>query len=193
MKRTFKTWTPESFIKLYTAYVRPQVEYCAALWNPHLKKDINCLERVQHRATKLVPQIRHLPYLKRLSILGLQTLEERRIRGDLIQYYKIDKSFNKVNWYHPNPQMYSLSTSGPANNLRGHNHRIARQFTKNNRRENFFSNRIVPHWNKLPNEVVEANTLNVFKNRIDKYFDDINKKNFATLAGFRELPGFVND
>ena len=50
----------------------------------------------QHRATKLVPQIRHLPYLKRLSILGLQKLEERRIRGDVIQYYKIDKSFNAV-------------------------------------------------------------------------------------------------
>ena len=84
LKRTFKTWTPKSFIKLYTVYVRPQIEYCAAIWNPHLKKDIKCLKRVQHRETKLVPQIRHLPYLKRLSILGLQTLEERRLRGDLL-------------------------------------------------------------------------------------------------------------
>ena len=86
LKRTFKTWTPESFIKLYTDYIRPQVEYCASVWNPHLKKDINYLAQVQHIATKLVPQIRILPYLKRLCILGLQTIEERRLRGDLIQY-----------------------------------------------------------------------------------------------------------
>ena len=76
--------------------MRPQVEYCAAECNPHLKKDINCLERVQHRATKLVPQIRHLPYLKRLSILGLQTLEERRLRGEVIQYFKIHKQSQLV-------------------------------------------------------------------------------------------------
>ena len=75
--------------------MRPQVEYCAAVWNPHLKKDINCLERAQHRAIKLVSQIRHLPYLKRLSILGL-TLEERRLRGDLIQYFKIHKQSQLV-------------------------------------------------------------------------------------------------
>ena len=85
--------------------------------------------------------------------------------------------------------MYSLSSIGPAANLRGPN----RQFTKNNRREHFFSNRIVPHWNKLPSEAIEANNVNIFKNRIDKHLDIISKKNFTTLAGFRELPGFVND
>ena len=58
---------------------------------------------------------------KRLSIFGLQTLEERRLRSDLIQYYKIDKSLNKVNWYHPS--MFSLSSDGQAGNLRGQNKR----------------------------------------------------------------------
>ena len=57
-------------------------------------------------------------------------MEERRLRDDLNQYYKINKSFNKVNWYHPNPHMFSLSSSGPAKGLRGLNHR---QFTKNDR------------------------------------------------------------
>ena len=118
-------------------------------------KDINCLEQVQHRATKLVSQIRNLPYLKRLSILGLKTFEERRLRGDLFQYHKIDRSFNKVNWYYPNQRMFSLSSNGPASNLRGSNHRLSRQFTKNDRREHFFSNRIVPHWNKLPSEAIK--------------------------------------
>lgn len=37
LKWTFKSWTPESFIKLYAAYGRPHVEYCASVWNPHLK------------------------------------------------------------------------------------------------------------------------------------------------------------
>ena len=71
--------------------------------------------------------------------------------------------------------MYSLSSIGPAANLRGSNHGLARQFTKNNRREHFFSNRIEPHWNKLPTEAVEANNVNIFKNRIDKHFDIISK------------------
>ena len=64
------------FTKLYTTYVRPHLEYCSAAWNPHLKKDIFKLERVQRAATKLVPEIRFLDYNSRLSILGLQKLSD---------------------------------------------------------------------------------------------------------------------
>ena len=98
-----------------------------------------------------------------------------------------------VNWYHPNPNMFSPSCNGPANNLRGPNHRLARQFTKNNRREHFFSNRIVPHWNKLPNEIISAKNVNQFKNNYDKHCILLNKKEIATIAGFRALPGFIDD
>ena len=63
---------------LYVTYVRPQLEYGAVIWNPYNKEDINRLERVQARATKLVHQLRHLDYETRLAQLNLLKLEERR-------------------------------------------------------------------------------------------------------------------
>ena len=91
LKRTFKKWNPNMFVKLYTAYVRPILEYCAPIWCPFLLKDIKKLESVQRRATKLVPQLRNMKYEKRLANLGLSSLAERRTRGDVIQFFKINK------------------------------------------------------------------------------------------------------
>ena len=64
--------------------MRQKLEYCIQAWNPSLIKDIELLEQVQHRATKLIPEISHLPYHDRLKYLNLTTLELRRHRGDLI-------------------------------------------------------------------------------------------------------------
>jgi hypothetical protein len=113
-----------------------------------------------------------MSYEKRLKILGLTTLEERRTRGDLIQYFKINKSLNIVKFIQPNQQMHSINSIGPANSIRGARHRLTRQFTNIIQRENFFANRIVPKWNKLPNEVVvEAISAIEFKNKYDKYVE----------------------
>ena len=157
------------FKQLYTTMVRPHLEYCSAVWNPHLKKDINKLERVQRRATKLVPYIRDLPYEERLKKLDILSLEERRVRGDLIQYFKFYKGFNKVNWFHTMVPLHSLSADGPAGATRGGEHRLVKQITKLDSRANFLSNRVVNEWNKLPTEVVNSSTVNQFKNRLDKF------------------------
>jgi hypothetical protein len=169
LKRSFKFWNCRIFKQLYTSLVRPHLEYCSAVWNPHLKKDIIKLEKVQRRATKLVPSIRDLPYEERLKKLDLLTLEERRVRGDLIQYFKFYKGFNRISWFHTMVPQHSLRSEGPAGGIRGGNHRITRQLTKIDARSNFLSNRIVNEWNKLPTEVVEAITINQFKNRLDKF------------------------
>ena len=58
------------------------------VWSPSKKKYIKLLERVQRRATKLAPELRDLEYPERLRRLGLTTLEERRVRWDMIQTYK---------------------------------------------------------------------------------------------------------
>ncbi|XP_065681591.1 uncharacterized protein LOC136095225 [Hydra vulgaris] len=84
LKRTFKEWNPTMFVKLYTAYVKPILEYCASIWCPFLLKDIKKLESDQRRATKLFPQFRSLNYKKRLAYLGLSSLAERQTRGDVI-------------------------------------------------------------------------------------------------------------
>jgi len=74
---------------LYKGFIRPRLEYAVQAWSPYLRKDISCLERVQRIATKLVKGLKCLTYEQRLQRLHLTTLEKRRLRGDLIETYKL--------------------------------------------------------------------------------------------------------
>ena len=78
-----------TYIPLYKSIVRAHLEYCIQAWRPHLKKDIDKLERVQRRATKLIPELRILSYEDRVQQCKLTTLETRRVRGDQIEVFKI--------------------------------------------------------------------------------------------------------
>jgi len=80
---------PRTFILLYKALVRLHVEYANSVWSPYKKGDIEAIEIIQKRATKLVISLRKLPYKERLQHLNLYTLKYRRLRGDMIEVFKI--------------------------------------------------------------------------------------------------------
>ena len=101
--------------------------------------------------------------------MGLQKLEVRRERGDLIQYFKIQKGLNIVNWYNPNRLIIANRPDGPSSAVRGCQHRVARQLTNCEPRKRFLSNRVVANWNKLPSEVVNSSNVLQFKSRFDEF------------------------
>ena len=93
IKRCFSFLNRDIFLKLYKAFVRPHLEYANVIWNPYLKRQSIMIERVQRRATKLLFECRNMFYRERLQYLNLHSLKGRRLRGDLIQTFKI---FNQI-------------------------------------------------------------------------------------------------
>ena len=169
LTRTFEYRDLKLFKSLYTTFVRPHLEFAVAVWSPYLKVDISILEKVQRRATKLIPELRNLPYEDRLSVIGLTTLEVRRERGDLIQLFKIINQIDIVHWpSNPNP----VVTNNPVVKTRGHDLKLKRELVKNcEQRHQFFSNRVVNNWNSLPEDIVHSENVNIFKARLDKFLN----------------------
>ena len=91
IRRTIMYKEKQLIVPLYKAIVRPHLEHCIQAWRPYRKKDIDKLERIQRRATKMIPELRDLSYESRLLQFGLTTLETRRLRGDQIEVRVINK------------------------------------------------------------------------------------------------------
>ena len=167
VKRSFKHIDPEGFKILYKTYIRPHLEYSVQAWSPYFVKDIECLEKVQRRATKLVPKLRNLPYEDRLKALArdLIPLEKRRERGDLIETYKLLNGIEKIN-YQKFFQMSEVEAT------RGHNKKLYKPSLKKNLacRKNFYSQRVINSWNVLPDHVVNATSTSKFKEELDSHW-----------------------
>ena len=169
MKRNFNLGDKDVTLKLYKSMVRPHLEYSIQAWSPHTKKNIKLLEGVQRRATKLVRGCRNLEYEDRLKVLGLTTLETRRLRGDMLETFKIVSGMEGLD------RGLFFKFNSNINQTRGHNFKLEKPRSRLNIRKFSFGHRVIDEWNSLPQEVVNSTSLNPFKTRIDEHYKNINK------------------
>ena len=153
---------------MYKCLVRSHFEYAVSVWDPYKVKHITDIEDVQRRATKLIPEIKKLCYPERLKKLNLPTLAYRRIRGQMIEVYKI---INNIHDSKVSDKLLAFRKN-VAFNLRGNDYTLEQKRIYKPECKNFFSNKIVTTWNTLPNIVVKSESLNVFKNRLDKLWEN---------------------
>ena len=142
-------------LNVYKTLVRPHVEYAVQVWNIPAAHGswaiIMEIEDVQRSFTRLIDGIGLKPYNERLRILGLTTLLERRMRGDLIETFKV--TTGKVEY---GQNLFRMSRSGA-------------KILKDNRGDTILSNRVANYWNKLPQCVKDSSSVECFKSRLQSF------------------------
>ena len=177
IRRSFQNLNKDIFLPLYKALVRSHLDYASSVWYPYKEYQIEQIEGVQRRATKQLPGMKELTYQERLKILKLPTLKYRRYRGDMIQVFKIICGYydsNVTNF------MKMRNDHTTRDRGRGHTKQLFQQRPIHQNREFSFSVRVAKIWNSLPEHVVNAKSINAFKNRLDKHW-----KNQEVLYNFK--------
>lgn len=173
IRRSFGNMTTEMFLLLYKSMVRSYMDYAASVWSPYKVKYIEMLENVQRRATRQIAALRNLSYEERLRRLELPTLAFRRIRGDMIETYKIIRKIYDEDVC----DIFILrGEESQRVNTRSNGLKIFKKRVIKKQCQQSFSNRVVNLWNSLPEDVVMAPSLNSFKNKLDKHWKNCELK-----------------
>ena len=142
--------------------MRPKLEYNTSVWSPSLQQDIDKIEKVQHRYTKSICRRCNIPfscYEDRLLKLNLISLEDRRIRYDLINLFKIANNLSDLDFN----SFFSFQNN--SHNLRRQT--ITPKFcSKNKTWHGSFFERATRYWNRLDPNIKATKSLDVFKNNL---------------------------
>ena len=163
IRRAIKYKDKDMIIPLYIAHVRSRLEYGSVVWNPYQVQDKQRLEHIQRRATKMITGMSHLDYTSRLKALNLPSLEYRRRFADMVQVYKIIYNLERIEI----EQFFSYSTTM----ARGHSKKLFKPRARLNLRKNSFSHRVVKDWNSLPECVISAADLDIFKANLAEFWE----------------------
>ena len=136
LHRTTQSKNTDILIRLYKSLVRPHLEYCVPAWSPYYKKDKILTEKVQRRFTSMIPSVKLLPYEDRLKNLNLWSLEDRRIRADLLEVFKIIHELSSTRF----STFFQYSTY---DRTRGHALKLVKNRARLDLRQHFFSERII--------------------------------------------------
>ena len=144
--------------------MRPLLEYANQVLAPLSVKDIETTENVQRRVTKCIPRLARMEYLERLRSLKLPTPAYRRLKGDMIETFKI-----RQGKYDPQlALLLEAQDMSDIHNTRGNNLKLFQKFPRTNLRKFSFTQRIVCLWDRLPYKVVNAPSIHAFERRLDK-------------------------
>lgn len=166
--RTFECKNKMIVKQLYKSLVRPHLDYCSSVWRPHLRKDINLLERVQKRATRMVEGYKGLEYQDRLKGMKLTTLETRRLRADMLEVFKIVKGMEGLK-----EEFFFEKSRRGVDGTRNNSHSFFKRRVRLDVGKYHFANRVVEDWNRLPNGVIEVESVNAFKGKLDFYLEHV--------------------
>ena len=157
--------SPEFMREILISHIRPLLDFCSPVWNLGYIGDTKSLESVQRRWTKKIDGYSNLTYYDRLRALSLYSIWGRLLRADLILVWRI------VHGFAPVPE--DILPRSTISRTRGHPYKLSVRRPATDARKRFFSYRIVPQWNNLPNEVVTSPSLNIFKSRLHSALGDL--------------------
>ena len=137
----------DTLVKLFKTYARPYLDYNSVIYAPHHIQLIKALEQVQRHFTKRLHGLSNLCYKERLNIVGLETLELRRMHTDLLTLYKL--IHKKIDCSLINTFKFNNTV-----NTRGHAYKLVKESFRVDCRKYSFTCRVINLWNSLSNEIV---------------------------------------